>query len=122
MRSYTKGMIDVTDVLSPYEAVAVADVVIGSITNNFFLSFAAMKPAFAFVPDLRARLHNRQVNFKYEAVLPAPAFTDAKALAIAVKNVNKYDFTKMNKFSNTFFNNPDGKSTERLLQRLGLIK
>ena len=122
MNSYTKGIINITDILSPYEAVAVADVVIGSITNNFFLSFAAMKPAYAFVPDLRARLHNRQVNFKYDAVLPSPAFTDAKALAIAIKNVSDYDFTKMNKFSNTFFNNPDGKSAKRLLQRLGIIE
>ena len=122
MNSYTKGMLDITKILTPYEAVAIADVVVGSLTNSFFASFAALKPAYAFVPDLRARLRQKQINFKYEAVLPVPMFTDAKALAIAIKNVEDYDFTKMNKFANTFFNNPDGKSTKRLLQRLGIIE
>lgn len=122
MESYTNGIIDITGLISVYEAVAVADVVIGSVTDSFFLAFSAMKPSFAFVPELRNRLHNKQVNFKYEAVLPVPAFTDPKALAIAVKNVKDFDFSNLTKFSETFFNNPDGKSTERLLVKLGVIK
>lgn len=122
MESYTKGIINITGMVSVYEAVAISNVVIGSVTNSFFLAFSAMKPSFAFVPELRSRLHNREINFKYEAVLPVPAFTDPKALAIAVKNSKDFDFSKLSKFSDTFFNNPDGKSTERLLVKLGVIK
>lgn len=122
MSSYTKGMFDITGVLSEYEAIAVADVIIGSYTNSFFSSFAAGKPVFAYVPFARRRLHGLQTNFKYEAVLPCNVYTEPEAIANAVRDVENYDFTKLTKFRETFICNPDGKATERMLVKLGLIK
>ena len=122
MNSYTKGMFDVTDLLSEYEAIAAADVIIGSFSESFFTSFAAGKPVFAYVPYARRRLHGLQTNFKYDAVLPCNVYTEPEELANAVLDVEHYDFTKLNKFREKFICNPDGKSTERLLMKLGLIK
>lgn len=122
MRSYVKGIFDVTYLLNEYEAIAVADVVIGSFSDSFFTSFAAGKPVFAFTPFCRRRLHNLQTNFKYEAILPCPSFTEPKELVNAILDVKNYDYSKINKFKDTFICNNDGKSTERLLVKLGLIK
>lgn len=122
MRSYTKGIIDVTNAMSEYEAIAAADVIVGSFSNGFFASFASGKPVFAYAPYSRRRLHNLQTNFKYEAVMPCEIYTEADKLAQAVSNADKYDFTKLNKFKETFFENTDGKACERLLIKLGLIK
>lgn len=122
MNSYTKGMFDITGVLSEYEAIAVADVIIGSFSEGFFSSFAAGKPVFAYTPYARRRLHGMQTNFKYDAVLPCKVYTEPEELANAVLNVKDYDFTKLNKFRETFICNSDGKSTERLLSKLDLIK
>lgn len=122
LTSYIKGMFDVTDVLSDYEAIAAADVVVGSITDSFFSSFASGKPVFAYVPYARRRLHNLQTNFKYEAVLPCKIYTEGDVLAKDILNIENYDFAKLNKFRETFICNPNGDATKRLLTKLGLVK
>lgn len=122
MESYEKGMFDVTQVLSEYEAIAVADVIIGSVTESFFSSFASGKPVFAYAPYIRRRLHNMQTNFKYEAILPCKLYTKPDELVNAILDVENYDYSKLNKFRETFIGNTDGKSAEKLLAKLGLIK
>lgn len=122
MKSYVKGMFDVTNILNEYEAIAVADVIIGSFSDSLFTSFAANKPVFAFTPFCRRRLHKLQTNFKYEAIMPCPVFTEPRALTNAILNVKEYDFSNIEKFRETFIGNADGKATEKLLVKLGLIK
>ena len=122
MREYVKGMFDVTKVLTPYEAIAVADVILGSVTDNFFASFVAKKPVFAYAPFVRRRLHRLQTDFKYEAVLPCKVYTNPDELINAILDAENYDYTKLNKFNEIFIRNNDGKNAEKLITKLGLKK
>lgn len=122
MKAHPNEMIDVTSVLTEYEAIAVADVIVGSINDDFFASFATGKPVFAYAPYYRRRLHGLQTNFKYDEVLPCDIYTEPDDLAQAILDVEHYNFDKLNKYNETYINNPDGKSTERLLKKLGLIE
>jgi len=120
MKSYTKGFFDISPILTPYEAMAVADVIVGSFSEEFFASFAALKPVFAYAPFAAQRLRELQTNFKYEAVLPCKIFDDAEQIVKAIMNVENYDYAKLNKFNETFVCNDDGKATQKLLRKLGV--
>ena len=121
MRSYTKGFFNVSKQLTPYELIAVADVVIGSLSEEFFASFAKVKPVFAFAPFCLERLRELETNFKYEAVLPCKVDDDAEEVVKKIMDVENYDFAKLNKFKETFVCNNDGQATQKLLRKLGLM-
>jgi len=120
MSSYTKGFFDISRTFTPYEAIAIADVIVGAFSEEFFASFATGKPIFAFAPFASQRLREFQTNFKYEAVLPCKIFDDAEQIVKAIMNVENYDYAKLNKFNETFVCNDDGKATQKLLRKLGV--
>lgn len=121
MKSYTKGMFDVTKVLTVYEAISVADVIVGAYNEKFFASFASGKPAFAYIPFARKRTRKLQTNFNYEAVLPCKMYDDPEILAKDILDVENYDFAKLNKFRETFVCNADGNAMKTLLEKLSII-
>lgn len=115
-KAYQKGFYDVTNQLTEYEAISVADVIIGSFSNGFVSSFAAMKPTFAYVPDFRARLRKVQANYDYENILPCPVITDPETLVKSIRNISEYDFTKLKEWQQTYIGNADGKAAQKLIK------
>ncbi len=121
MKSYTKGMFDVTNVLTVYEALSVADVILGAYGEKFFASFATGKPVFAYIPFARRRVRKLQTNMNLEAVLPCKIYDDPEKLAEDILDIENYDFAKLNKFRETFVCNTDGNAVATLLEKLSII-
>ena len=115
---YSDSIVDVSDILSVYAALAIADIVIGDF-NAAVLSFmASSKPVFIYCPDSRPALLSTESFVDIESSLPSPIYENIMDIINAILNINSYDYTDYNKLKAEYLNNCDGSSTKRLISAL----
>ena len=110
------GAIDVTDVKNVNDLTLISDVVItdySSICMDFVL---LDKPCVFFAPDLDEYASRRPFYFSYREYVPGEVAGDTAQLIECVKNASVCDKAEKFKFSN--LNMVDGKSLERLFEKI----
>lgn len=110
------GAIDVTDVKNVNDLTLISDVVItdySSICMDFVL---LDKPCVFFAPDLDEYTSRRPFYFSYREYVPGEVAGDTAQLIECVKNASVCDKAEKFKFGN--LNMVDGKSLERLFEKI----
>lgn len=104
------------DLVTPREAMAIADVIIGDCTSTFVEGVLTGKPVFftsKYVPA-----ENGTAIFTEEELFFAPLIEDSCSFADALRRIADYDYERVNTFRERFFGGCDGRSTEKIAQYL----
>lgn len=115
---YNDGIVDVSDILNVYAALAIADIAIGDFNSAVFSFMASSKPVFIYCPDARQALLHTESFVDIEASSPTPVYENVLDIIKAILNIENYDYTKYNELKETYLKYCDGNSAQRLLSCL----
>lgn len=108
-------MLDVTKLLSPEEALSVADILVGDYSSIMFEYLLLRKPMISFIPDIEEYIGDRGFFFPYEETMPGPYVKTQSELIDAILNVESWYNKKHNEvYLKKFMSACDGHSTERI--------
>lgn len=100
------------------ELMMVADICITDYSSIVFEFSLMCKPILFFAFDLESYYNERGFYYDYEEFVPGPIVKNAKQLIENIKNIEKYDYQKLETFRNRFMSGCDGHSTERILNNI----
>ncbi len=109
---------DVTDVMLPDEALAVADIIIGDYRKEFFKSAVLHKPVFCTADDNQTYFDEGRLIYEYDSVKLGPIIADSYDLLRELDHLAEYDYTDQTKYKEKFLRNCDGKIAQRIVEKM----
>ncbi len=110
-----KGLYTIKGGFSSLDLMKLADIVITDYSACAFEAALLEKPLYFFVPDYEIYKAEQGLNVDVLTELPQVAFVDECALVSAL-NVEGYDFSKLNAFSDKYVENKITNNTELLAE------
>ena len=95
----------------------ITDVLISDYSSVIFEYALLEKPMIFFAYDLESYVDERNFYYNYEDFVPGPIVKTNDEIINLIKGDN-FDLDKVRTFRNEFFEDIDGKSTERLVEFL----
>lgn len=114
---YTDAIADVSEVLTLYELLSVADILIGEIRSEVLTFMATGKPLFIYAPAMRAA-KNTDGYFDTESLIPTKIYHDFDDIVQQILDIRSYDYTKYYEIKRRFLPLCNGRCTDRLLNML----
>lgn len=99
------------------ELMILSDLLITDYSSVIFDYSLLNRPMVFFADDLEEYLDERDFYHDYKAFTPGPIFQDTFSMAQWLKK-GEYNLNEIELFRNRFFENADGKSSERVVQHL----
>lgn len=107
--------INVTDTLTPEEALCAADILISDYSTIYFEYMLLERPIISYIYDLDEYIKDRGLYFPYDQLAPGPYVFDTEELIEAVKAQEEhFDIERLRKYKHEFMADCDGHSTERI--------
>lgn len=103
------------------ELISAADVIVGDYRDSFFETAMLHKPVYSTAWDyekITRSLNMSQNAPKFDSLLFCPVVETAEQLAEQLKQIDHYDYSKMESFREQYFGACDGKSIERVVSYL----
>ena len=115
-RLRAKGFVyDVTDLLTPEEALCSADILISDYSSIMFEYLLLERPVISFIYDLDTYISDRGLFAPYDQLAPGPYVFDQDELTKAILTVDEwFDVERIREYKNKFMSACDGHSTERI--------
>lgn len=115
---YADSIVDASEILNPYEALAVADIAIGDL-NSAVLSFMSTgKPLFIYCESKENAIEETESFVNPEESVPIKIFDDMNDIIKIILDIENYDYSRYNELREKYLAKCDGKSTKRLLKAL----
>ena len=115
---YADSIVDASEILNPYEALAVADIAIGDL-NSAVLSFMSTgKPLFIYCESKENAIEETESFVNAEESVPIKIFDDMNDIIKIILDIENYDYSRYNELKEKYLAKCDGKSTKRLLKAL----
>jgi CDP-glycerol glycerophosphotransferase (TagB/SpsB family) len=115
---YQRFLRDLTKKMSILELMAAADVMITDYWSEAYSFAATGKPVFFYAPDYHTYFTEGDLYRSYEAEVPGPVYTNGRELARAVADLGHYNYEQYQKVKDTYLNQCDGHSIERIVNYL----
>lgn len=116
---YGDFVFDVSKTLPIDDAMCASDMVITDYSSLIFEYALLTRPMIFFAYDLKQYDRERSFYFNYENFVPGDIVKDTEELYKAIrKNENNFDQEKVGDFRKRFMSACDGKSTERILNKI----
>ena len=112
--------IEIEDELTVEDLLIIADICITDYSSVVFEYSLLGKPIIFYAYDINDYDLERGFYYKYEDFVPGPIVYNMKELVNAIKNIEKFDYEKLEKFKNRFMSGCDGHATNRILKSLGV--
>lgn len=108
-------IVDVTDELSPEEALCAADMLISDYSSIMFEYMLLERPIISYIYDIEEYAGGRGFFDKYEKLVPGPYVMNQEKLLEAIKTVDEwFDINRVRKYKEKYMSACDGHSTERI--------
>lgn len=116
---YDGFVFDVSKTIPIDEAMSAADMVITDYSSLIFEYALLKRPMIFFAYDLEQYDRERSFYFDYEKFVPGEIVKDTEEIYLAIrKNEKDFDKEKVEKFSKYFMSACDGKSTDRIIEKI----
>ncbi len=116
---YGDFVFDVSKTLPIDDAMCASDMVITDYSSLIFEYALLTRPMIFFAYDLEQYDRERSFYFNYENFVPGDIVKDTEELYKSIrKNENNFDQEKVGNFRKRFMSACDGKSTERILNKI----
>lgn len=116
---YSGFVFDVSKTLPIDDAMCGSDMVVTDYSSLIFEYALLERPMIFFAYDLRQYDRERSFYFDYEKFVPGDIVKDTEELYLAIrKNENNFDREKVKKFKSEFMSACDGKSTDRITDKI----
>ena len=114
---YSDRVIDLSQNSELNDLLFVSDLIITDYSSLVFEAALIKKPMLFYAFDLRGYINSRDFYFDFKSYIPGKIVYNLKELIQAI-NERDYDTGKMQEFAEMFFDDFDGKSTERVVKLL----
>ena len=114
---YSERVIDLSQNSELNDLLFVSDLIITDYSSLVFEAALIKKPMLFYAFDLRGYINSRDFYFDFKSYFPGKIVYNLKELIQAI-NERDYDTGKMQEFAKMFFDDFDGKSTERVVKLL----
>lgn len=116
---YSGFVIDVSKTVPIDEALCASDMVVTDYSSLIFEYALLERPMMFFAYDLEQYDKERSFYFDYKNFVPGEIVKDSEELYLAIrKNEKDFDKEKVKKFKQEFMSACDGKSTDRIIERI----
>ena len=116
---YGNFVFDVSKTLPIDDAMCASDMVVTDYSSLIFEYALLSRPMIFFAYDLEQYDRERSFYFNYKNFVPGDIVRDTEELLKAIrKNENNFDCEKVRAFKEKFMSACDGKSTERILNKI----
>lgn len=115
---YADSIVNVYSVLTDYQVLAVADIVVTDFNSQAFSFMASGKPLIVYCKNAKQAMNSTESFVDIESVCPTPAYTDTMQVVNAVLDIDNYDYTKYNEIREKYLTHCDGHSTLKLIENL----
>lgn len=115
---YADSIVNVYSVLTDYQILAVADIVISDFSSQAFSFMASGKPLLVYSKNARQAINSTESFTDIESVCPTPVYTDTMQIVNAILDIENYDYSKYNEIKEKYLTHCDGNSTVRLIESL----
>lgn len=109
---------DLSEKLSPNEALMSADVLVTDYSSVVFEYSLLSRPMVFFIPDQESYADERGFYYPLEKFCPGEQAKSSAELAQALKLCNSAPLDKVQRFRHEFMRSCDGNSTKRIVERL----
>lgn len=110
-------VIDLSEEREINDLLFITDILITDYSSVCFEYSLLNKPMIFFAYDLDEYIASRDFYYPYESFVPGPIVKNTDAMIKVIEEEN-FELEKLDKFRNTFFDQFDGKSTERVVDQL----
>ena len=110
---YADRVIDLSENSELNDLMFVSDVIITDYSSLIFEASLLKVPMLFYVYDLEEYIEDRDFYFDLKMMSPGKLVYSQEELVKAIKEED-YGLDKMEEFTKLFFDNPDGKATERV--------
>lgn len=117
---YSNFIFNLTEKMNINEILPHVDILISDYSSLIFEFSLFEKPMIFFGPDIDQYNNDRGFFINYFDMIPGPLCRNDEELLECIKNIDSFDMTKIKDFKKKFMLSCDGKSTERLLNEIGL--
>ncbi|MBQ7739692.1 MAG: CDP-glycerol glycerophosphotransferase family protein [Eubacterium sp.] len=118
---YEDRIIDASKLLTRYEALAVADIVIGDFAPSVFSFISTGKPVIVYRKDLISKINKPESFLDYNEISPTPICKDVREVIKIVTNIDKYNFKKYNELKEEYLSFCGENSAEALINKLKTV-
>ncbi len=116
---YSDFVIDISKTVPIDEALCASDMVITDYSSLIFEYALLERPMIFFAYDLKQYDRERSFYFEYESFVPGPVVKDTEELYCEIRKSEKgFDREKIKNFRQEFMSACDGKSTDRIIERI----
>lgn len=112
---YKDRVIDMSDSTELNDLMFVCDLIITDYSSLIFEASLLKVPMLFYVFDLEEYIEERDFYFDLKLMSPGKLVYTQQELIEAIRNED-YALDKMDEFTNLFFDNPDGKASERVAE------
>lgn len=113
---YSEFACDMSKIMTIEELLCVSDVCISDYSSLVFEYSLFEKPMIFFAYDIEEYYEWRGFYYPYDEFAPGPIVTTNKEMIECIKNLDKFDLTKVRDFREKFMKSCDGHATERILE------
>ncbi|MDM5299629.1 CDP-glycerol glycerophosphotransferase family protein [Bacillus pumilus] len=114
---YSEFFYDFSDFREINELLLIADVLVTDYSSVCFEFALLQKPMIFFSYDVDEYIRTRDFYYEYFSFIPGPLAKTCNELVSIIKN-NHYEFEKLDSFVHYFFDELDGKSSERVVNAI----
>lgn len=108
---------DISELLSPEEALCTADILITDYSSIMFEYLFLERPIISYVYDLDKYIQDRGLFLPYDQLAPGPYVFNQEELIEKLQTVDKwFDIERIRAYRKEFMSACDGHSTERIYQ------
>jgi CDP-glycerol glycerophosphotransferase (TagB/SpsB family) len=119
IEEYSSFCYDVTHSVSIEEAMCAADILITDYSSVVFEYALLERPMLFFAYDLEEYINSRGFYFEYKDFVPGPiVYSTQEIIEKVIELEQGFDPTQVRKFHEKFMSGCDGKSTERIWNKL----
>ncbi|MGL4849523.1 MAG: CDP-glycerol glycerophosphotransferase family protein [Clostridium sp.] len=114
-------VVDMSDYKSINNILLITDSLITDYSSTIFEFALLERRMFFYADDLEEYIDDRDFYYDFKEFVPGPIVKTTDELINAMKNED-YDLEKVREFKNKFFKYTDGKSSERIVEKIILKK
>lgn len=112
-----KKIVDMSDYNIINDILCITDILITDYSSTIFEFALLERKIILYADDLDEYIKERDFYYEYESFVPGPIAKNTEEL-ISCINTDDYNYDRVKRFKDKFFDYRDGKSTERLVKEL----
>lgn len=115
---YADSIVNVNGILTDYQILAIADIVVTDFNSQAFSFMASGKPLIVYCKNAQQAINSAETLVDIKDVCPTPIFTDTMEVVNEILDIDNYDYSSYNQIREKYLGACTGKSTENLISEL----